>query len=272
MQKITNFCISNRGWFHLSYLADWLIAGAMILVEVALTQYTVEPHDRYIPKDFQPLTYPTQQETVVWWLWGLMCFALPVLVFAVFQLGMRSPHDFHHAVLGLFEAVAISLVLTDTLRYFAGRNAPDWYARVRTGEPSIMRAGRLSFPSVHTSLAVASLSHLSMYMCGKFGVFKTDSGQFWKAVTSILPTCGAAMLSITRTIDYHNDFSDIAVGALIGIIVGPFCYYLNYPSLSSEACDLPKSRNFKKSRAVFNEEEDSDVPHTYKFSTTIDDS
>jgi len=272
MEKITEFCISNRTWFNLSYLADWLIAGAMILLEVSLTQYVVQPHERYIPKDFQPLTYPTEQVTVVWWLWGLMCFVLPVLIFAVFQLGMRSAHDFHHAVLGFVEAVAISLVITDTVRYFAGRNSPDWYNRVRSGDADIIKEGRLSFPSVHTSLAVAALSHLSMYMFGKFGVFKSDGGQMWRVVTSMLPTCGAAMLAVTRTIDYQNDFADIAVGGLIGIIVGPFCYYLNYPSLSSETCDLPKSRNYKKSRTMFNEEEEPPSSQTYKFSTTVDDS
>jgi len=274
MDRIVRFCTSEQGWFSLSYIIDWLITGAMIIIDVSLTQFLLAPHERYIPKDFQELSYPIQQDTVQWWLWGVMCLALPLLVFAIFQVGLRSAHDFHHAALGLFEASAISLALTDTVRYFTGRNAPDWYDRLRAGVPSAIKEGRLSFPSIHSALGFATLTYLSMYMLGKFGVFREDGGHMWKAVTSLMPIGGAAILAITRTIDYRNDFTDVIAGAFIGITIGVFSYYLNYPSLSSSYSDRPKSRNAinnQKRRLLYDGNDgdsEDDLPRVpYTFST-----
>jgi membrane-associated phospholipid phosphatase len=174
----------------------------------------------------------------------------------------------------MFEAIATSLVVTDLLRYFAGRNTPDWYDRLRSGINSEIKAGRLGFPSIHTSITFATLTYLSMYMCGKLGLFKADGGQMWKAVVSIAPVAGAAVLSLTRTMDYHSDFTDILAGAFIGILVGIFSYYLNFPSLSSANSDLPKSRNenqSKRGRLLYDDDEDNELNSSssvnYSFST-----
>jgi len=258
--KLTRFCTSNQSWLSLSYLVDWLITIAIIIVEISLSQYILAPHERYIPKSFQPLTYPIQEETIPLWMWVLMCILLPVLVFGAVQVGLRSAHDFHNACLGLFEGIAFNLVFTDLIRYFAGRNGPDWYDRVRAGVPSALKEGRLSFPSMHTSLAFATLTYLSAYMCGKLGVFRDDSGHMWKAFIAIIPIFGASLLSITRTMDYHNDFSDVLAGAVIGGIVGLLCYFLNYPSFFNNQCHEPKTRNeiYNKKRGILYETKDND--------------
>ena len=36
-------------------------------------------------------------------------------------------HDFHAAVLGLYEAISLELVFTDTIKLLVGRYRPDWF-------------------------------------------------------------------------------------------------------------------------------------------------
>lgn len=38
---------------------------------------------------------------------------------------------------------------------------------------------------------------------------RSNSGHVWKAVVVLIPIFGAAVVSITRTMDYHNDFDDV---------------------------------------------------------------
>eukprot|EP01112_Ceratiomyxa_fruticulosa_P012545 TRINITY_DN3478_c0_g1_i3.p1 TRINITY_DN3478_c0_g1~~TRINITY_DN3478_c0_g1_i3.p1 ORF type:complete len:140 (-),score=15.74 TRINITY_DN3478_c0_g1_i3:35-454(-) len=110
------------------------------------------------------------------------------------------------------------------------------------GSPQILREGRLSFPSLHTSIAFCTLPYLSLYLCGKLGVFKRGGGQMWKVLVMIGPIAIAFLVAVSRTIDYHSNFVDIVAGSILGISIATFSYFLNFPSLMSEDCDMPKDR------------------------------
>jgi diacylglycerol diphosphate phosphatase / phosphatidate phosphatase len=88
------------------------------------------------------------------------------------------------------------------------------------------------------------MTHLSMYMGGKFGILRKDGGEFWKVVIVLFPYGAAIIVAISTTMDYHNNFVDVVGGMIIGIFVGMLTYFLNYPSLFSKNCHLPKSRNY----------------------------
>ena len=64
---------------------------------------------RYLPLNFQILQFPNQEEVLPTWLVILLTMILPVAVFLVFQIALRSAHDFHHACLGLFEVLSSTI-------------------------------------------------------------------------------------------------------------------------------------------------------------------
>jgi len=241
--NLVRWCTNNRGWYTLSYLLDWLITGAILILNTSVSQYVYSPSERYLPDNFQELQYPGQPEIIPTWLVVLIGMILPVGIFLVFQIALRSAHDFHHACLGLFETLVFNQLFTNTLQFLSGKYTPDWYYRVQTGTASAMRAGRLSFPSWNTSTTFASLVYFSLYLAGKLGLFRKNSGHTWKAIVVLVPIFGASLVAVSGTLDYHSGFDDVTAGALLGICLAKFFYTCNFHSLSSNRSHLPLSRN-----------------------------
>jgi len=220
------------------------VAGAIIILDISFTEFVFSPYERLLPNDAPGLGYPVIEPFIPWWLFLFISVVLPFLAFGIFQIALKSVHDFHHACLGLLEAVAINLVLTDTIQFLAGEYRPDWNNRVREGIPRELKDGRLSFPSGYSSLAYTTMTYLSLYMGGKFGVLRKDGGQMWKVVIMLLPYGGAIIVSLSSTMDYRNNFVDVVGGMVIGLFVGTLCYFLNFYSLFGKNSHLPKSRNY----------------------------
>jgi len=230
-------------WFKLSYIVDWLITIAIVIVTISVTQLAnIDPHERFLPTAYQEGQYPGQTELVPIWLLLLGCLVVPILMFVLFQIALRSLHDLHHTLLGFSESISLTLFFTCFTQIITGEYSPDWYSRERTGSPLILREGRLSFPSLHSSLAFCTLFYLSLYLTGKLGVFKRGGGQMWKVLVLIGPIVIACLVAVSRTIDYHNNFVDIVTGSIIGSSMATFSYFLNFSSLMSEDCDMPKDR------------------------------
>jgi len=242
--NLVRWCTSNRGWYTLSYFLDWLITGALLILNIAAFRFLLDPSERYVPDNFQELQYPGQPEITPLWMVILISMILPVGIFLVFQIALRSFHDLHHACLGLFETLVFNQVFTNSLQFLGGKYTPDWYYRVQTGVVSEMRVGRLSYPSWNSSTAFASMVYFSLYLAGKLGIFRERSGHMWKAIVVLVPIFGAALVAVSGTLDYHSGFDDITAGALLGICLGTFFYKCNFHPLQSDFCHLPLSRNF----------------------------
>jgi hypothetical protein len=58
------------------------------------------------------------------WALVLASLGVPILCFALYQIWARSPHDFHHATLGLLEGFALTILLTALIKVFAGSYRP----------------------------------------------------------------------------------------------------------------------------------------------------
>jgi len=80
-------------------------------------------------------------------------------------------------------------------------------------------------------------------MMGKFKIYHGGS-PLWKLLIALSPLSIACFIAISRTLDYHHNFSDILGGCVLGIFIAPFVYFLNYPSLFSSHCYLPFNRYF----------------------------
>ena len=63
----------------------------------------------------------------------------------------RGVRDCHHMMLSLFEAFALAATAKTWLNKAVGRQRPDWYARLATGDAALIAEGRLSYPSGHAA-------------------------------------------------------------------------------------------------------------------------
>ncbi|EDR07742.1 uncharacterized protein LACBIDRAFT_298246 [Laccaria bicolor S238N-H82] len=129
-----------------------------------------------------------------------------------------------------------------------------------------MRDGFRSFPSGHSSLSFAGLGFLSFYLAGKLHLFDKRghavrslfpfissgirltyerNGTQGKAWLSLTPFAGAALVAISRTMDYRHHWHDVLVGSIIGTVLAYFSYRQYYPSLSSELSHRPYSPRIK---------------------------
>jgi len=109
----------------------------------------------------------------------------------------------------------------------------------------IMRDGFRSFPSGHSSLSFAGLGFLSLYLAGKLHLFDRR-GHTGKAWLSLTPLAGAALVAISRSMDYRHHWHDILVGSVLGLTLAYFSYRQYFPSLSSEVSHRPYSPRTKR--------------------------
>ena len=187
---------------------------------------------------------------------------IPIAVVLVFQIKYKSTHDLHHGILTWFETFSLTICITDVLKVGAGRLRPDFLSRClpsaidgscTNGDSALIRDGKLSFPSGHSSLSFACMTFVMLYLMSKLKLYDQErnrkfhtGGSFWKLIACISPLGIACFVAISRTLDYHHNFSDILAGCVLGIFVAIFCYFLNYPTLFSSDCDLPFNRYFMK--------------------------
>jgi membrane-associated phospholipid phosphatase len=142
------------------------------------------------------------------------------------------------------------MVSTDICKILAGRLRPDFIARClpdiagNCTNPNLkdVRDARASFPSGHSSLSFCAMVYLSLYLCGKFRIFWTNSGQLWKVVIVLSPLIGSTFIAISRTKDYHHNFDDVIAGSMLGACLAFVGYFIHYPSLLNANCDIPKNR------------------------------
>lgn len=109
----------------------------------------------------------------------------------------------------------------------------------------IMNDGFRSFPSGHSSLSFAGLGFLAFYLAGKLHLFD-HRGRAGKAWLSVTPFAGAALVAISRTMDYRHHWHDVLAGSILGTTMAYFSYRQYYPNLASELSHRPYSPRFKR--------------------------
>ncbi|GAM22363.1 hypothetical protein SAMD00019534_055380, partial [Acytostelium subglobosum LB1] len=254
---------SRIPWWTRMILVDWAVCIGVVIFELIVCNFAMNPYDRYIPDgldQFQTIQYPLKASIVPTWMLALIVGLIPLIVFTSFYARYRSLHDLHHACLGLVQALTMTMLFTDFLKVIVGRYRPDYAARVADGDKSSIHDGRLSFPSGHSSASFCSMTFLSMYLCGKLRVFRKEGSPSWKLFIVLLPYAISSFVAVSRTMDYHHDFSDILGGTLIGLCFGGFIYFNNFNQLSSNKCALPKNRlypNYSKDGLLLAEKDTS---------------
>ncbi|XP_027161570.1 putative lipid phosphate phosphatase 3, chloroplastic isoform X2 [Coffea eugenioides] len=160
------------------HMHDWLIL--MLLAAIVVILNVINPFYRYVGKDMMAdLKYPMKENTVPVWAVPVYAILLPMVVFLLFYLRRPDVYDLHHAILGLLFSVLVTGVITDAIKDAVGRPRPDFFWRCFPdgkdvydqwgnvechGQKDILKDGRKSFPSGHTScLIVAMFCYLQFF-------------------------------------------------------------------------------------------------------------
>jgi len=190
-------------------------------------------------------------------LYCISMLAPLVLQWLINLLTIRTLWDAHNSALGLVLSLCLTGAFTQAIKITVGRPRPDILDRCKpdagTVDPEfglstsaichqpdlhILKDGFRSFPSGHSSLSFAGLTFLSLYIAGKMHLFDTR-GHTHKAWISFLPLLGAALVAISRTMDYRHHWQDVLAGSLLGFTIANFAYRQYFPSLSSKRSHLP---------------------------------
>ncbi|KAF6764843.1 phosphatidic acid phosphatase type 2/haloperoxidase [Ephemerocybe angulata] len=246
-----------------SYAPDWILT--LVLAALFFSLDKVDGYRRVFSLEDTSLRHPyTLHERVPdSWLY-IICGVVPLVSLPLINFfTVRSWWDFHNSWLGLVLGLALTGSITQFVKITVGRPRPDIVARCippagavdppfeltdwticTQVDVTILRDGFRSFPSGHSSMSFAGLGFLSFYLAGKMHLFdkRGHAGKAWLALT---PFCAAALVAISRSMDYRHHWHDILVGSVLGVVLSFFAYRQYYPSLSSELSHRPYSPRIK---------------------------
>ncbi|KAF8631439.1 hypothetical protein AX17_005116 [Amanita inopinata Kibby_2008] len=271
----------------LSYAPDWFVAQTVCLslqqltttiptpriltIALAALFFSLDKVEGYRREFSLQDTSYTLHERVPNVALYLICFIAPLSIQPIINyLTVRSWWDLHNATLGLILSLATTGSITQFVKITVGRPRPDIIDRCKppagaTDPPfgltswtictqtdnGILRDGFRSFFSGHSSLSFAGLGFLSFYLAGKMHLFdkRGHTGKTWLALS---PFSGAALVAISRTMDYRlalhylDHWQDVLIGSIIGTTLAYFSYRQYYPSLASDLCHRPYSPRIKR--------------------------
>ncbi|CUG88794.1 phosphatidic acid phosphatase, putative [Bodo saltans] len=179
---------------------------------------------------------------------GLVIFFLPRKNFMFPATANTTPRrqlllELNSWALIQIQALMLQLMFVDTMKLYAGRLRPDFLDRLRsvglTAETglqyhcelmsnSVVRQGRLSFPSGHSSTSFAAMVPFTIFLMHYFRPWL--HGCIIRLVLSLLPLYLAFFVAVSRTRDNRHHFADILAGSIIGVFAafGAFLINLKY--------------------------------------------
>ncbi len=217
---------------------------------------------RYSSSIGRPFLYENTGETVPARVVGVAI--VPVAAWLVAQeafgherLGDVRGLRVHEVGVGLAETLALSLTVTNVLKFSFGRLRPDFQDRVRrfycnqpdhqgvacTGneqpldpDPSkwqgLLDDGRRSFPSGHSSTSFALATYAVLATGGRW-VWSPDataSSRAWGIGGQLSALALASYVAWTRVRDGRHNLSDVLSGAAIGTAMANLAYWRRFDS------------------------------------------
>ena len=237
-------------FFAEGYLVEWATAGALLGVNYGVGGKRTPVTQRYTATQPAPdadLLHPYRPNSVSGSVLFVLCFAVPAALVLFANAASAAAHlrggrlgaaavavgtrDVAHFMLSLFQAYALASTWKVWLNVAVGRQRPDWYARLATGDAAIIAEGRLSYPSGHSAYTHASAAVCALYVAARLRVFASQDpprAQMARLLAAAAPLGVAGAVAASRLTDYRHHFSDVNAGALIGLLSGAACYRLNF--------------------------------------------
>ncbi|KAG7571140.1 hypothetical protein FFLO_00965 [Filobasidium floriforme] len=239
-----------------SYGLDWLLTIIVWAVFYALDK--VNGYRRLFSITDTSLLHPyAEHERIPVWALALIAGIFPLIVILVWAgAGRKSWFDAQVGALGLGLSLGLTSTFTNIVKITVGRPRPDIVARcvppldytsnplfgltswticTRTDE---LQEGFRSFPSGHSSFGWAGMWYLALFAAGKMRIWDRR-GYTLKSWLLLIPVSAAALISISRTMDYRHHATDVIAGGIIGILVAWYCYRQYYPALTDPCAHRP---------------------------------
>ncbi|KAL0219293.1 hypothetical protein P9112_004946 [Eukaryota sp. TZLM1-RC] len=193
----------------------------------------IPPVNRDINVNDPSISHKHRDESVPSWL-----LIVGALIFSAIVLPVcSSPNS--QAMCVIFAAFScllfsysINLFIVHFLKSIVGRLRPDFLSRcilvddICTGDPSIVREGRFSFPSGHASTSFHFCAFLCLVLYKKLSNHQKNSFQPPFIYLYLPLVCSAIFVTVSRVSDYWHHVGDVIIGSLIGILTGFYGFYV----------------------------------------------
>lgn len=262
-------------WLKMTWL-DLVTMAAM--GAVGLGVYMADPApSRSFPITFSDgevvypeVAYPLRNEIIPIWAAALMASLIPILIFLVMQIRIRSFWDVNNATIGLLYSLITAAVFQVFLKWLIGGLRPHFLA-VCDPDPAIVNAAQgsgngfqglmfdrsvcrgnradvndalESFPSGHATAAFAGFMFLYYYLNAKLKVWSNYHPAMWKLLATYAPVLGATLIAGAMTIDEYHHWYDVLFGAIIGTVMATSSYRMVYASVWDFRCNhVPLTRH-----------------------------
>jgi len=222
----------------------WLLSVVAVAVPIISLVITATYNNRYISRKGLMLNNPGKSKPPRYTILSRKNF--------IFS-------DITDAFLSYTLAAIACGVITGIGKIMAGRPRPDFFNRcfplipiddtvavrnkvatltnltlVCDGDADLIKEGRKSFPSGHSSQAFCTFGFMAFYVWGKTLAY-ARKGQLssWRFIAGWPLMCAALAVAISRTQDYRHHWEDVTVGSILGLVSAYLCYRLYYPKLRS---------------------------------------
>ena len=212
---------------------------------------------------YPEMAYPSRGWMISTWVSGITTFCVPILVYILAQIRIKSAWDANSAIVGTIWAVALATlfqVFTKTLvggfrPYFldvcmpdvslasdpkhnaTGLNGVGFHQIMYTVEvctqpdAKLLRTAASSFPSGHSAAGFAGFGFLFLWLNSKLKVWADYRPAFWKLLLTMLPLLGGWLNACILTVDGAHHWYDILGGSMIGLLMALVSYRTTYAAV-----------------------------------------
>ncbi|KAF2136330.1 uncharacterized protein K452DRAFT_362590 [Aplosporella prunicola CBS 121167] len=242
----------------------WLdILTMAVMGAIGLGVYQADPApSRSFPVYFEDgqvvypdFAYPRRHEIIPIWAAALLAALVPIAIFFICQIRIRSFWDLNNSIIGLLYSLITAAVFQVFVKWLIGGLRPHFYdvckpavpltgaqtgnglkmlfydRSVCTGDPSAINDSLESMPSGHTTAAFAGFVYLSLYLNAKLKVCSNYHPAMWKLIAVMAPLLAATLIGGALTIDKFHNWYDVVAGAVIGTLMAFTAYRMVYASV-----------------------------------------
>ncbi|KAF3937537.1 hypothetical protein ABW19_dt0200572 [Dactylella cylindrospora] len=244
----------------------WLDILTMALMGVVgLGVYMAPPAPtRNFPVYFQDgeivypqFAYPLRKNIIPIWLAAFLASIIPITIFLILQIRIRSFWDLNNSVLGLLYSLINAAVFQVFIKWLIGGLRPHFLdvckpavqaagtgAQSGTGFAAVMYNRTIctgdkdeiddsleSFPSGHSTAAFAGFVFLFLWLNAKIKLWSNYHPAMWKMIVVYAPLLGAVLIAGSLTIDEFHHWYDVLGGAAIGTIFAFGAYRMVYAAI-----------------------------------------
>lgn len=203
---------------------------------------------------YPQFAYQMRKNIIPIWLAAFLASVIPIVIFCLMQIRVRSFWDLNNAILGLLYSLINAAVFQVFIKWLIGGLRPHFLAvckpalpvsnaagagylqimynrSICTGDRKEINDSLESMPSGHSTAAFAGFIFLYLYLNGKLKVFSNYHPSMWKITALYMPVLGAVLIAGSLTIDEYHHWYDVVAGGIIGTVFAFSSYRAVYAAI-----------------------------------------